>query len=156
MMKMNKFFYGTLLLALLTLFFCCMIIFYYNSAPAPKCHANIRYNIIDGGKEIKSNISIDIFFKAGYASVTGGIQLDNTLHHVRRDLYFEKENHSGATILTKEIILPGDNISNELWEHFFIPRPYNTPFFSHIEKLTGNLYYVGLASSPYFICVDSD
>ncbi|MHA0949046.1 hypothetical protein [Enterobacter ludwigii] len=155
MIKIKKTYFGTLLITTLLLSVCCIVLFYNKPVPALQCHANIRYNTIDNGKMLKSNMTLEIFFNAGYASVTGEIQLDDTQYSVRRDIYFKKVEQSGATVLTKEIILPGDNVSDELWERFFIPRPYNTPFFSHFEKLTGNLYYVGLASSPYFICAGS-
>lgn len=156
MIKIKKTFFGSLLFTTIILFVCCIFLFYNKPTPALQCHANIRYTTMDDGQELKSNMTVEIFFKAGYASVTGDIQLDDTLYSVRRDIYFRKEIQSGATVLAKEIILPGDNVNNALWVRFFIPRPYNTPFFSHFEKLTGNLYYVGLASSPYFICVGSD
>lgn len=155
MIKIKKKILGALLLTTLILFVCCIVLFYNKPAPALQCHANIRYNTTDNGQVLKSNMNLEIFFKSGYASISGDIQLDNNQYSVRRDIYFKKEGQSGATVLAKEIILPGDNVSNELWVRFFIPRPYNTPFFSHFEKLTGNLYYVGVASSPYFICAGS-
>lgn len=155
MLKLRKKIFGVLLLTTLTLFVCCIVLFYNKPVPSLQCHANIRYNITDNGQVLKSNMNLDIYFKSGYASISGDIQLDNNKYSVRRDIYFKKEGQSGAILLTKEIALPGDNVSNELWVRFFIPRPYNTPFFSHFEKLMGNLYYVGLASSPYFICVGS-
>jgi len=155
MIKIKKTFFGTLLFTTIILFVCCIAIFHNKPDPALQCHANIRYTTMDDGQVLKLNIALEIFFKAGYASVIGDIQLDDTQYSVRRDIYFKKENQFGAITLAKEIILPGDNVNNALWVRFVIPRPYNTPFFSHFEKLTGNLYYIDLASSPYFICAGS-
>lgn len=155
MIKVKKTIFGTLLISTLILFVCCIVLFYDKQDHAAQCHANIRYTTIDDGQVLKSNMTLEIFFKAGYATVTGDIQLGDNKYSVRRDIYFIKDSPSAATVLAKEIILPGDNVNNALWERFFIPRPNKTPFFSHVEKLTGNLYYVSLASSPYFICVGS-
>lgn len=156
MIKIKKTFFGSLLLSITILFICCLALLSNKPNPAPQCHANIRYSTIDNGQALKSNMTVEIYFKAGYASITGDIQLGDSLYSVKRDIYYKKVEQSGAVVLDKEITLPGDNVDNALWERIFIPRPYKTPFFSHVEKLTGNLYYISLSSSPYFICAGSN
>lgn len=121
-----------------------------------ECHANIRLTRKTTNGYLSSNITVSLFPSEGYYTLTGNIYDKEKSYVVRRDGYFSRTGvNKNSVVIEREVILPGDNIDNDIWEKYFIPRPIGVRFYLDIKPLISNLYYVAQPSSPLYICVAS-
>lgn len=122
-----------------------------------ECHANLRFEANYMGDSIYANLFVNLFPRNGYSTISGGVRTKDKVYVIHRDVYFTgitSENVEEITI-KKEVILPGDDMDEKLWDKLFAPRPVGVPFYIQIKNIKDNLYYVTLPSSPLYTCVAS-
>jgi hypothetical protein len=133
----------------------------YKGKKTYECHANLRHSADTLDGYITSNMNISFIPEDGYFTIIGKITVNNHLYNVHRDGYMVRENDaiegSGSQVkIVKEVLLPADDVDNDIWTKYFSPRPIGSTFYLEFRPLFGNLYLVTMPSIPLMVCASTE
>jgi hypothetical protein len=154
--------------ALLAIVFICGYIYYHLHYSVPskqpfRCDAQLISNIERNDKNIDINLFASIIFTIrgeGLLEVTGTYTQDNQQYLVNRRIIFTHKhselNGMKKTTITREVVTPGDNVPEELWQKYILPERLGVEFYTELKEVNKNAVFFQGLSNPLFVCVLSE